>query len=225
MTYQPNQGYNDYNDINKRKEFEYEEYDYLDGEYFVSIDVECAAIGYGHFDSAPCRIAMVDFYGNILFDEITNVPNLVDPLSEFTGLTAWQINRKGQLLRNVLCMFHKKLSYLNKLYKYGVTIIGQSIVMDIIWTSLQNGVHYNRIIDIAQLFKTCGTYNRYQYYSLRQCSWALLSHHMNEKYHDPTEDAQIAMKLYREFCLNGQSLSYAQEKLKLLKSKCSFSNL
>eukprot|EP01083_Nonionella_stella_P204793 746286_1 len=35
-------------------------YDIYYGEYFVSIDVECGATGYGHFDSAPVRISMVD---------------------------------------------------------------------------------------------------------------------------------------------------------------------
>merc|ERR1712154_282093 len=97
-----------------------------DGEFFVCIDVECAATGYGHFDSAPCRIAMVDFFGEVLFDRIAQVPNLVDPLTEFTGLTKWEIQHKGDSLQNVLSEFHALLSSLNKQYQHGVTIIGQS---------------------------------------------------------------------------------------------------
>ncbi len=49
----------------------------------VSIDVECAAIGRGHFDKGPCRIAMVDCDGKVLFDEICDVPGMTDAL---TGL-------------------------------------------------------------------------------------------------------------------------------------------
>ena len=46
----------------------------------VSIDVECAAVGRGHFDVRPCRIAMVDYNGKVLFDEISQVPGITDPL-------------------------------------------------------------------------------------------------------------------------------------------------
>eukprot|EP01083_Nonionella_stella_P254019 873485_1 len=114
------------------------QYYYLDGEYFVCIDVECAAIGYGHFDSYPCRIGMVDFYGNILFDSgPIFVPNLVDPLTEFTGLSSYDIVNAGKFLENLLIELHNRLFYLNKLYKHGVTIIGQSISMDIVWTNLR----------------------------------------------------------------------------------------
>ena len=74
----------------------------LSGEFFVSIDVECAATGHGHFDSAPCRIAMVDFFGNVLYDQVCSVPNLKDPLSEFTGLSKWQI-RNAPPLEKVKC--------------------------------------------------------------------------------------------------------------------------
>ncbi len=88
--------------------FDYTYY-YLDGEYFVCIDVECAAIGYGQFDSGP------------IF-----VPNLIDPLTEFTGLTSYDIINNGKLLDNVLLELHNRLYYLNKLYKHGVTIVGQS---------------------------------------------------------------------------------------------------
>ncbi len=91
--------------------FDYTYY-YLDGEYFVCIDVECAAIGYGHFDSFPCRIGMVDFYGNILFDSgPIFVPNLIDPSTEFTGLTSYDITNNGKLLDNVLLELHNRLYY------------------------------------------------------------------------------------------------------------------
>ena len=49
---------------------------------FAAIDVECAAIGRGHFDLYPCRIALVDFYGKILFNDICKVPKIAHPLTD-----------------------------------------------------------------------------------------------------------------------------------------------
>merc|ERR1719361_660349 len=190
-----------------------------DGECFVSIDVECAATGYGHFDSAPCRIALVDFFGDVLFDKIAQVPNLVDPLSEFTGLTKWEIQNKGDSLQNVLSEFHDLLISLNKEYRYGVTIIGQSVIMDIIWTALVPNIHYQRVIDIAHCFKTKNAkWDSFTFYSLRQVAWALLDCQMNTEFHDPTEDAGVTIKLWRDFCLDPERLRAAQNCLRKLKS-------
>lgn len=196
----------------------------MDGEFFVSIDVECAATGHGHFDSAPCRIAMVDFFGSVLFDEVCNVPDLMDPLSEFTGLNAWQI-QEAPPLNQVLHRFHAKLAELNSGYRFGVTIVGQSLIMDLIWTQLQCGVHYTRVIDIAQLFKTKSErWSKPTYYSLRQAAWGLMGCDMNGDFHDPTEDARVTMALYRECCLDGHVLSQCKQRLKELKWKKKFPN-
>jgi len=196
----------------------------MNGEFFVSIDVECAATGHGHFDSAPCRIAMVDFFGSVLFDEVCNVPDLMDPLSEFTGLNAWQI-QEAPPLNQVLHRFHAKLAELNNGYRFGVTIVGQSLIMDLIWTQLQYGVHYTRVIDIAQLFKTKSErWSKPTYYSLRQAAWGLMGCDMNGDFHDPTEDARVTMALYRECCLDGDILSQCKQRLKDLKWKKKFPN-
>lgn len=190
-----------------------------EGECFVCIDVECAATGYGHFDSAPCRIAMVDFFGEVLFDRIAQVPNLVDPLSEFTGLTKWEIQNKGDSLQKVLSEFHSLLGSLNKQYEHGVTIIGQSVIMDIVWAALVPNIHYTRVIDIAHLFKTKNAkWDSFMFYSLRQVAWALLNCEMNTEFHDPTEDAAVTIKLWRDFCLDPQQLENAKGCLRSFKS-------
>jgi len=193
------------------------------GECFLCIDVECAATGYGHFDSAPCRIALVDFYGNILLDRICRVPNIIDPLTEFTGLSIFDIQQNGWDLYCVLDELHSILIRYQKEYKHGVTIIGQNVVMDLIWTQLREGTHYHRTIDTAHLFKTqTAKWSKYQYYSLRQVSYCLLNESMNANYHDPTEDAQITMKLYRDFCLNDNVLMNAKQKLIAYKAQNKF---
>jgi len=194
----------------------------LDGECFVSIDVECAATGHGHFDSAPCRIAMVDFFGSVIFDQIANVPDLQDPLTEFTGLDAWQIY-EAQPLEKVLVMFHQTLMDLNQAYRHGVTIVGQSLIMDLIWADLKEGVHYTRTIDIAKLFRTKNErWAKHTYYSLRQAAWGLLNADMNGGFHDPTEDARVTMQLYRECCLDDHVLVQCRQRLQELKWKKKF---
>lgn len=196
----------------------------IEGECFVSIDVECAATGHGHFDLLPCRVAMVDFYGNVLFDRVCSPMSVVDPLQEFTGLTAWQIKRAPPLSA-VLAEFHELLSWLNLQYRHGVTVIGQSVVMDLVWARLIPNTHYRRTIDIAQLFRTENlefTYKKWQYYSLRQAAWALLGVSMNQTFHDPTEDARITIQLYRDFCLSPSVLHSAKQRLQNFKASCSF---
>jgi len=196
----------------------------IEGECFVSIDVECAATGHGHFDLLPCRVAMVDFYGNTLFDRVCSPEAVVDPLQEFTGLTAWQIKRAPSLTA-VLSEFHQLLAWLNNQYRHGVTVIGQSVVMDLVWARLVPNKHYRRTIDIAQLFRTANCnfeYKKYQYYSLRQAAWALLGLEMNNTFHDPTEDARVTIQLYRDFCLSPAVLHSARQRLEHFKASCSF---
>jgi len=194
----------------------------MDGEFFVSIDVEAAATGHGHFDLAPCRIAMVDFFGNVLFDQIANVPDLMDPLTEFTGLRADQI-LEAEPLEKVLHRFHALLAELNLGYRFGVTIVGQSPILDLIWTELRESVHYQRVIDIAQLFKTKNQrWSKATYYSLRQAAWGLMGVSMNDDFHDPSEDARVTMRLYRECCLDGHVLTECKQRLQELKWKKRF---
>jgi len=194
----------------------------LDGEFFVSIDVESAATGHGHFDLAPCRIAMVDFFGNVLFDQIANVPDLMDPLTEFTGLRVDQI-LEAEPLQKVLQRFHSMLAELNVGYRFGVTIVGQSPILDLIWTELREGVHYQRVIDIAQLFKTKSQrWSKPTYYSLRQAAWGLIGLSMNDDFHDPSEDARVTMRLYRECCLDGEVLAGCKQRLQDMKWRKSF---
>ena len=197
-------------EVKEEKKVEQEE------DCFVSIDVECAAIGHGHFDKVPCRIAMVDYDGKTLFDIITKVPNIADPLIEFTGLTIQQIN-EGVPLEKALTKLHKLLSKMQCDHKNGVTIVGQAPHNDIIWVKLKKGIHYNKMIDIAQMFKT-GKY----YYSLRKVAFGLLLKDMRSDYHDPTEDARVSMKLYREYSCGGMKLKLAKNLLSSMGKRRAF---
>eukprot|EP01083_Nonionella_stella_P092336 258463_1 len=202
----------------KKKERENDDDTKHSDDCFVSIDVECAAIGHGHFDKLPCRIAMVDHAGKTMFDMITQVPNMTDPLIEFTGLTAKQINN-GAPSQVALHELHAVLSALQRKHKNGVTIIGQAPQNDIVWTKLKKYTHYNAVIDLAELFRT-GKY----YYSLRNVAYALLNKRMRRDCHDPTEDAKVSMRLYREYSGRGRKLHKAKNTLQQMGRKRMFPN-
>ena len=191
--------------------------DTISGSYLVSIDVECAAVGHGHFDLVPVRIAMVDCAGKLLFERVTNpcvgTMRIVDPLIEFTGLTTKEIV-KGQHLQIALGELRIMLSELNRRYHSGVIIVGQSVAMDIIWCQLRKHEHYADVIDIGHMFKSSSCM-----YSLRMEASVLLDtkdKEMNSEFHDPVEDAQTAMMLYRKVADSkdaASALRRAKEKL------------
>ena len=125
----------------------------------------------------------------------------------------------------MLQKLHSMLEQFQKQYKHGVTIIGQNLVMDLIWTDLRKGKHYQRTIDIAHLFRTKSTpWGPFTYFGLRHVCWALLNRTMNERYHDPSEDAHVTMQLYRDFCLNEEKLGEAKKTLSRLKKSKGFPN-
>jgi len=178
--------------------------------------VESACVGHGHFDKKPCRIAMVDYDGNTLFDVVVRVPNIKDALTEFTGLSKEQINR-GWPLEFALQQLHSKLFDMQCRYKNGVTIVGQSPKNDIQWTHLVKHQHYNNVIDLAPLFRTDKIF-----YSLRKIAYCLLNRDMNKSYHDPTEDAKVSMQIFREYVCHPQKLNNAKEKLVQMREQRAF---
>ena len=68
---------------------------------FVSIDVECAAIGFSHSssDRVPCSVAMVESGTTSVWHRLIMVQNMVSPLTYFTGMTKDQINKTVFRLR------------------------------------------------------------------------------------------------------------------------------
>jgi RNA exonuclease 4 len=160
----------------------------------LSIDVECVATGYGHNDRAPCWIAIVNETGSVLFDGKINVGEMVSPLTEVTGVTREMLNAEGQTQDAV---FQKVRSYLHE----RVVLVGQAIGNDIEWLGLEKGVHYSRTIDLAEEFKSWNKkYQRHDRFSLAQAAFGLCGGlKIQNGSHSPIEDAQIPMRLYREW--------------------------
>ncbi|CAE7213249.1 REX4 [Symbiodinium sp. CCMP2456] len=172
---------------------------------FVALDVECAATGRGHNDRAPCRVAVVDFHGGTLLDELVAVPGMVSPLTAITGLTTEQIEG-GRPYDDVV-------ADVKALLGPHVTVVGQAPFVDIEWLGLRAGVDFRESIDIAEHFRTWNNkYGNYDYYSLAMEVYALLGIRMNGS-HSPVEDAQLSMTLFREYVRNRQQLERARRTL------------
>ena len=119
-------------------------------ETYVSIDVEAAAIRryYSYVDRAACWVVVVDSTGKELLNLVIDVPNLVSPLTQVTGLTVEEIHA-GISLEDALHQVHSLLCSLST----NVVLVGQSVQGDIDWLKLEQGVHYQGIVDLSESFK------------------------------------------------------------------------
>jgi hypothetical protein len=184
-----------------------------DVETFISIDVEAAAIGKTHAykDRVPCWVVVVDAKGKELLNLIIDVPNLVSPLTQVTGLTADEIHA-GIPLEDALNQVYTLLRKLST----NVTIVGQSIQGDIDWLKLKKGVHYTKSVDLSQSFKTWNPrFSNYNFYSLAKEAYGLLNVRMHgaNQSHSPLVDAQVSMRLYMEIVVVPTKLAAAKKKL------------
>jgi len=177
----------------------------------MSVDVECAATGRGHNDRAPCRIGLVNEREEVLFDTIVRVPNCFSPLTQITGLTREMIAQGIEIER--------ALYELRKFLGPDVILVGQKIDKDINWLSLQKGIDFDRYIDISNSFRVWNArYRNWNYFSLRHEAFGLLGIRMNRSHHDPTEDAKISMRLFRQFIKPGRSTAQdAAQQLMLMR--------
>jgi len=160
------------------------------------VDVECVASGPGHNDRSICSVAVVDIDKRVLLYKIVkpSVP-VYNYLTVLTGFTEGSLE-DGEPEESVLAQVHALLSP-------NVVIVGQSPRNDITWLKLQEGIHYNRIIDLAEVFKKTFPDGRVHMYSLEHEVRTLL---MTEEelaqpqvIHTATNDAIKSMELYKRY--------------------------
>jgi len=192
-----------------------------DKEVLISIDVEAAAIGRTHSysDRKPCWVAVVDSEGKELLNLVIQVPNMVSPLTKVTGLTREDIE-KGVPLDEALKRVHSLLIGLGN----NVTLVGQRIDGDISWMQLKKGVHYAKVVELSEEFRTYNErFNDYTYYSLAKEVYGVFGHLMHDdRNHNPLEDAQFSMKLYVECVSNPQKLKMAKNLLRQMSYRKEF---
>ena len=173
---------------------------------FISIDVEAVATGKGHDDRAPCWVAVVNEQGDILLDSKIAVENIYSPMTVITGVTREMLLEEGKPMDQVIQSVHSLLDA-------NVTLVGQSPSNDIKWLSLEQGVHYGKVIDLATEFRSWnGKYSRHNTFGLAQAAFGLLRKDIQQGSHSPIEDAQVSMELFRRFVQTKQQ-GFASDKL------------
>jgi hypothetical protein len=170
---------------------------------YISIDVECAAIGKSHLgsDRYPCSVAMVESGSSEIWHRLVTVPDMISPLTKFTGMTASALQTQGMPLQSVLDELHSRLSP-------DVVLIGCHIDSDIEWMQLKQGVHYRMASDLSAVFKTFNPrYSNFSYFPLSKLVFALLSPSESRGFqqgpegHNPVIDAKLSLLIYERFVL------------------------
>mmetsp|Transcript_33651 Transcript_33651/g.39201 ORF Transcript_33651/g.39201 Transcript_33651/m.39201 type:complete len:481 (-) Transcript_33651:65-1507(-) len=123
---------------------------------FFSIDIECAAIGYGHSNCQryPCRVSLVKGLEDqedveVLLDEIVNLRDqkVVSYMTALTGMTVNDCLDKSKMkLEEIRSMVKHHLSS-------DVVLVGHSIDHDVEWLGLKPGVDFREAIDTSLIFR------------------------------------------------------------------------
>lgn len=164
---------------------------------FYSIDVECVATGTGHLARAVGHVVLVDSEGNPILDEFVkpDVP-VHDYLEQLTGLRSENLQSARSLSEVV--------ATLKSLLPSSAVLVGQGIKHDVDWLSLQQGVDFREIVDIAEMFRLRKPRResdppQYRHFSLRHTCVVLLGEDMQTSVHSPLTDARYSLRLFHTY--------------------------
>ena len=176
----------------------------------VALDIECAATGKGHNDLQPCWVVVV----NEKLEEILNikvrVPRLYSPMTEFTGMTKFEIE-------NAPYSLDEAIAKVKEVIDASTTIVGQAVYNDIGWLGLVQGIDFKDSVGIEEYFKKYNRkYGNYNYHSLYNTAYGLLNISMHPNgHHSPVEDCVVSMKLFSKYDTAGKR-EEAATKLQLM---------
>ena len=123
---------------------------------FVSVDVECIAVGRRHDAKAVASVAVVD----------QDKP-VVSYLTPVTGL------RPGDLDGGV--SLERAVREVKALLGPDVVLVGQGVQGDITWMHLEEGVDFASAVDLGTMFRVYNPrHQRYFYYTLQHEADTLL---------------------------------------------------
>ncbi|CAF1349268.1 unnamed protein product [Rotaria magnacalcarata] len=160
----------------------------------LSIDVGCIATGYSHLDRAPCSVAIVNDRCEILFDSLIKPDKpVVSDLFPFSGVHKVDLQHAPS--------FDEVIQKVNSFFTPTTLIVGQSIMSDINWMKLEEGAHYNALIDLGDEFTTFDPkYSNNKYFSLAHEAYVLLKIDLSAMGgHVARNDAKASIKLYNEY--------------------------
>eukprot|EP01134_Creolimax_fragrantissima_P005728 CFRG5728T1 len=184
-----------------------------------SMDVECVATGTGHAARYPCLVVVVNYaLERVLTCYIKPDVPVFNYLTEITGVKEGDLD-EGEPLENVV---EKVKSILGP----DAWLVGQSIASDIKWMKLEKGKDYQDVVELSQALSAFNPkFNNYSFFSLEHEALVLLGVDLSAKgYHDPAEDAQASMELFKRFVEYGDSatatlLEMAKENLIRVRTK------
>ena len=129
-------------------------------EKFFCVDVECVATGISHNARSVCLVAVVDKDERVVLTrKVKPKDKIVSYLTPLTGVRAGDLD-DGESLESVI-------SEVKALLGPDVVLVGQSVISDVNWLHLDQGVDYSRTVELGKLFKTYNPkYQTYNFFSL-----------------------------------------------------------
>ncbi|UJR07401.1 hypothetical protein I4U23_011687 [Adineta vaga] len=179
----------------------------------LSIDVECVATGFSHLDRAPCSVAIVNDRCEILFDSLIKPDKpIVSDLFPLSGV------RKADLQQAP--SFDDVIKKVHSFFTPTTSIVGQSIMSDINWMQLEEGIHYNSTIELGDEFAVFDPrYGNKKYFSLAHEAQILLQIDLNAMGgHLARNDAKASIKLYNQYLRVRDQMKLEQARQTLLRS-------
>lgn len=177
------------------------------GHPIFSIDVECVATGIQHNARSIAQVALVDEWSRPVFSVYVKQDQpVLSYITELTGLTAEILDTHGLPLADALAMLRAHLSPTS-------ILIGQSIMKDVQWLQLAEGVDYFSLIDIQGLFRIWNpARGEYTSFSQDHCAKVWMGVEKRPS-HNAVDDAAICMALFNAYRMvqwDGQGLYHMQ---------------
>ncbi len=172
---------------------------------YISMKVIYIANGWGHNDRIPCWIILVDFNGNIIFNEkinpilSKNLFEITSTLEIITGITTDILEKEGKSYSEVI-------NNIEKILNSDTILIGHNIDVDILRLGLKCNKHYKSYIDLSLEFRTAKLYGqkvKHKYYSIDEQKFALLNIKENNK--NIINDTKYIMILFKNWIHPGNT--------------------
>lgn len=188
---------------------------------YISISITYIANGWGHNDRTPCWVVLVDFEGNIIFNEKINpllsrsFCDITSTLEPITGITMDILEKEGKSYNDIIIN-------INKILNSETVLIGHNVDVDILRLGLQSGKHYKNYIDLSMEFRSARLYGskiKHKYFSINQEKYALLN--IKEDSNNIIDDTKYKMILFKDWIKPGDTKKNRAIR-KLIESKYSF---
>jgi len=154
-----------------------------------ALDVECVATGPRHDQRAVAQVALIDQYERIILNlYVRPTEKVFSYLPALTGLSEDLLNSGVTMEEAVAAVI--------AVLPANATLVGQGILKDAQWMTLEEGKHFGGLMDLAGLWRSFNPkFKNYSYFSLHHKSKCLLGILQAEP-HNAVTDAIISMRLY-----------------------------